>query len=134
MAQRLSGIWFKLVDQDGCYLGILMVPEDIALGMEGTGRYRCARRVSLPSVASWMGKATKSLIPEPTYMIDFVAADHLMQDAIMVFGITLSDLNKERGFAFIPSAEYLQRGPSLPKVEPVTAQPVDSRFQVLDFT
>lgn len=137
---RLSGIWFKLLEPDGFYMGILMVPKEVADGIELQNRWRVAR----PEAGIPFSKATTiapnyyrvDLAPSDMSisMIDFVAADHLMRDAIMVFGISLSDLNKERGFAFIPSAEFLQRGPSLPKVEQVKAEPADSRFKVLDFT
>lgn len=135
MAQRLSGIWFKLVEPDGFHLGILMVPEQVAHGIETRGRWRCAKRSSLPSIAAFVPGVSPAMAMEGN-LIDFVPADHLMRDAIMVFGISLSDLNKEAGFAFIPSAEYMFRGPAQPakvKGKDVQSQAVASRFSVLDF-
>ena len=123
MAQRLSGIWFKLVEGDGFYLGILIVPLQVALNIEDKGRWRVAKRAELmPDVnVSFM---------------DFIAADHIMRDAIMIFGITVSDINKEPGFAFIPSAEYMQRGPAVltqPAVRRANTEAVNNRFTGLEF-
>ena len=134
MAQRLSGIWFKLVEPDGFYMGILMVPKEVADGIETNNRWRVAKRMRPDELLPVPWSKAAPLPVMSVSMIDFVAADGLMRDAIMVFGLTMAELNQERGFAFIPSAEYLQRGPSLPKVEPVKAEPVDSRFKVLDFS
>jgi hypothetical protein len=133
MPQRLSGIWFKLVEGDGFYLGILMVPEDVARALESPGRTRCAR---MPTMAIGLWTGTNAAPVAEIQTIDFVLADNLMRDAIMVFGITLSDLNKERGFAFIPSAEYLLRGPTKAQVNAgkVNDKAVSNRFAALDFT
>lgn len=137
MAQRLSGIWFKLVEPDGFHLGILMVPEQIAHGIETRGRWRCAQRADWMPAGAWtIGDGMTAPMDVTVSFIDFVPADHLMRDAIMVFGISLSGLNKEPGFAFIPSAEYMFRGPAQTakvKGKDVQSQAVASRFSVLDF-
>lgn len=138
MAQRLSGIWFKLVEPDGFHLGILMVPPGVAGNIETHGRCRCPQRADWMPAWAWTIGAGGMTAPMGVTVsfIDFVPADHLMRDAIMVFGISLSGLNKEPGFAFIPSAEYMFRGlaqPAKVKGKDVQNQAVASRFSVLDF-
>lgn len=133
MPQRLSGIWFKLVEPDGFYRGILMVPQVVAVTIEQNRPCRMAQRGKLPSVSDY------GVLPNDISFMDFVpASDYLLRDAIMVFGISLSDLNKEPGFAFIPSADYLARGPRPVEIKKVAEgstmeRAVASRFERLDF-
>lgn len=110
MPQRLSGIWFKLAEPDGFYLGILMVPLQVALNLEDMGRGRVAATAALPSISSFDPRERLSPAEYTINYIDLVQADHLLRDAIMVFGISASNLNKESGFAFIPSAGRDQEG------------------------
>ena len=129
MAQRLSGIWFKLVQPDGFYLGILCVPQSVAEGIEKGGRWRCQM-----SVQRYVSTADDRLVaraPDRIYYFDFVPMDHIMRDAIAVFGISLSDLNKEPGFALIPSKDYIDLG----KPAPANIAPPEKKtsFPELDF-
>ena len=137
MPQRLSGVWFKLVEPDGFYLGILMVPEGVARMLEDKGcPVRVARRNAMPSWRDW----AQGIRPQDYDMVDamgFYPCPSISDDAIAVVGITLSELNKEPGFAFIPSAEYMQRGP-VPEKKPqrrqsAVTEPAPNRFAVLDF-
>lgn len=118
MAKRLSGIWFKVVEMDGFYAGILMVPQEVAHGIESATCCRYAKCFDLTIKPAWLVTGANVQKIAPIDYIDFVSADGSMRDAIMVYGITMSDLNKERGFAFIPSAEYLLRGKPIPRITP----------------
>lgn len=136
MPKRLSGAWFKLVEPDGFYLGILMVPEQVASEIERRdGPFRYPRRPPMSMYTMWRDKLEPSAMMD-MQIIDLVPAPYPMTDAIMVFGISLSDLNKEPGFAFIPSADYLNRGPAetVKKTAKTKPEPVPNRFSVLDFT
>lgn len=120
MAMRLSGIWFKYVEPDGFYLGILMMPQDAADMVEKHGRARTRK--------AWVPSAVPSFKVQGSVMVEFidiVAMDQQVTGAVAVFGISPSDLNKERGFAFVPSADYLQRGYKAPPVE----MPTGNRYK-----
>jgi hypothetical protein len=42
-----------------------------------------------------------------------IAPSHVISDAIVLFGIEPEDIHHVRGFAFLPSAEYLRSHSSL---------------------
>lgn len=44
-------------------------------------------------------------------------------DAVMLHGITAEEISAKRGFAFLPSAEYLRRPAPTPKPEDKVEQP-----------
>jgi len=134
MPKRLSGAWFKLVEPDGFYLGILMVPERIALSLEeNRGPFNVPQRANWPSISFGMDIAPMDVSVK---MMTFLPA-YEPPDALMVYGISMSDLNKEPGFAFIPGAEYMQRGP-VPEKKPqrrqsAVTEAAPNRLAVLDF-
>ena len=133
MAMRLSGIWFKLVEGDGFFLGILLVPKDVADSIEQHGRCRVARAMGLSVMASFeLGAMMRP--SDAINFIDFTRSYDDRRDAIMMFGCTVSDINKENGFAFVPSADYLGRAYVPPAVE--TTPIKGNRFQLpaVEFT
>lgn len=105
---RLSGAWFKLCDRAG-YIGLLMVPDGLAERFEKRldRHVRCYRQPRMPVM--WGKQDMLSTIPALSLFVveQNWSLDH--PESLMLHMITPEEISAEPGFAFLPSAEYLQR-------------------------
>lgn len=117
---RLSGAWFKLVDERLTHIGLLMVPENVAKAFEKDKRSHVEhyREPSLP-----MGNWTMAMMATAPMIHKFVIGqtwDREGRDALRLYMITPDEIATEPGFVFLPSAEYLRRPEKAPEREVVS--------------
>jgi len=107
--KRLSGAWFKLVDDAGICIGLLMVPERVAGVFEG-GEFhvRCYRHPGTPPV-TWSPEMMNEAVVEFRFFLISQSWRYNARDALELQMITPEEIATEPGYAFIPSAEYLRR-------------------------
>jgi hypothetical protein len=108
---RLSGAWFKLVDERGVHIGVLMVPEDVALQFEKNHEYYvgCYRRSKM--LTGMLSVTSEPMNSQSASLGRFLVKrcyhlDH--HDALSLEMITPEEVSTEPGFAFLPNAEYLR--------------------------
>ena len=121
---RLSGAWFKLADEGGVHIGLLMVPDGLAEQFEKRHQREvvCCRHPKL-SIRGWKPGDHTMLEIMPSLARFLVMRSHHIDSLGMLalFGITPDAIALEPGFAFIPNGEWLRR-PVAEKV--VEAEPV----------
>jgi len=120
---RLSGAWFKLADERGVYIGLLMVPEVVSEAFEKKHQHtvQCYRVPHMPGFFS-DPLAINSVIKMHPFIIT-ECWNIEGRDMLNLVSITPEEISAEPGFAFLPSAEYMRR-PVVEKV--VEHKPVPS--------
>jgi hypothetical protein len=119
---RLSGAWFKLADDRGVYIGLLMVPEDVSDAFEkkherSVQRYR---RPRMPRFFTDHVTMSNTIEISPFIITECWKIESM--DMLTLIMITPEEISAEPGFAFLPSAEYLRRpvvAPPAPEAKPV---------------
>jgi hypothetical protein len=115
---RLSGAWFKLADERGVYIGLLMVPEVVSDAFEKKHEtsVRCVRHPQMPM---WLDNpgAMNNLVAFTPFVVELSWRIEA-RDMLTLWLITPEEISAEPGFAFLPSAEYLRQ----PVVEKVVEQ------------
>ena len=106
MPKRLSGAWFKWVEQDGFYLGLLLMCEQYASIVDGGGTFTVAR--GLPSVENPFSPGNAVGMAD---IKTFLIAPAYQPGAIYVVGITPEEIETEANFAFQASLAYLRGRP-----------------------
>jgi hypothetical protein len=107
---RLSGAWFKLADERGVYIGLLMVPEVVAVAFEKKHeRYVQVYRHPKMPISSWAPEQMAPFISAATYFVIVENYSLEMPDALCLQMITPEEISAEPDFVFLPSAEYLRR-------------------------
>lgn len=122
MSRRLSGAWFKLVNQRGNYLGMLMMPEDAARHLEGKEYSYTTYRRPEPGAFPTLSGIQADMLLQQLHQFHIVKASYIAENAVFIIGITPDEIITEPGFAFLPSAEYI-RAMLAPKPEPIAAEP-----------
>lgn len=105
--ERLSGCWFKLASKDGKYLGLLNVPDRHARDIERSDGRVWTRIYKDPPMPVFLPRDSGR---DSVALVWFdIAPSHDVAGAIVLFGIEPEDIHHVRGFAFLPSVEYLHR-------------------------
>lgn len=121
----LSGGSIKLCDEQGVFIGVLMVPSNVGVQLDYIeGHRRTVRVFKRPP----MNLAFPSLHDEA--MLDAMRAQFFLiiptpSGSFTLARITPEEISAEPGFAFLPSAEYMRR-PAPEKIEarkPIEAGP-----------
>jgi len=109
--KRLSGAWFKLADERGICIGLLLIPDDAAEQFEKNHERHvvCYRRPRLPV---GMSRPEDNLLPIASTLHRFVIAQCPRidrDDMLMLLMISPEEIDTEPGYSFCPNAEYLRR-------------------------